>query len=480
MNKIIFLLHELLTWQAILDIAIITTGQFFLYRTLVRLGTWKIVVGILAAFLVIVLANILNLEGIKWLFQNVSNVAVIALIVIFQPELRKIFEKVVSLQKKKTVSIDEGLIDMVALSLWQLADQKRGAIIVYPGKEPVIEKLSGGHRLAAEPSLPLIMSIFDPNSPGHDGAMIIEENKLTSFGVRLPISQTSRLPEEYGTRHHAAMGLAEQTDALVLVVSEERGVVSAFKDRTMKILGSVAAISEVIREHNNQKGFLDMEIQSLLHRRTLIPVGVSLALAVVFWSMLTTINRQIVEKVFPVSLEYIAPSEGLILVDEKTEQIRVHLAGPKSDIDSFVMSQPTAMVDLSNMVKGKQTILITDENLRLPPSLSFLDSEPAQIEVTLAGIVKKNIPIVPQLVGKLPANLKLKKVQVVPEQVSVMLPSPKRGDKHLSVATTPVYLNSIQGDIRIFCKIIADPTIQPEVKPWQDVEVIIEVENGKN
>ena len=143
------------------------------------------------------------------------------------------------------------------------------------------------------------------------------------------------------------------------------------------------------------------------------------------------------------------------------------------------MTQPTATVDLSKMVRGKQTILITGDNLRLPPSLTFLGSEPAKIEVTLADIVKKTIPIVPQLVGKLPANLKLKKVQVIPNEVSVLLPSPKRGEKQLSVATTPVYLNSIQGDIRIFCKIIADPTIQPESKPWQDVEVVIEVDNGK-
>ena len=114
-----------------------------------------------------------------------------------------------------------------------------------------------------------------------------------------------------------------------------------------------------------------------------------------------------------------------------------------------------------------------------PPTSTFLGSEPAQIEVNLASIIKKTIPIVPQLVGKLPANLKIKKVQVIPNEVQVMLPSPKQGEKSPSVATTPVYLNSIQGDSRIFCKIIADPTIQPVFKPWQDVEVLIEVDNDK-
>ncbi len=162
MTKIPFILREFLTWQAILDIALIAAGLFFLYRTLVRLGTWKILVGILAAFLVFTLANLLDLEGIEWIFQNLSHVAVIALIVIFQPELRKLLEKVVSLQKKKTGADDDDLVQMVALSLWQLAKQKRGAIIVYPGKEPMQEKLSGGHRLAAEPSLPLDHEYFRP------------------------------------------------------------------------------------------------------------------------------------------------------------------------------------------------------------------------------------------------------------------------------------------------------------------------------
>ncbi|MFH0783538.1 MAG: diadenylate cyclase [Pseudomonadota bacterium] len=480
MTKITFILRQFLTWQAILDIALITAGLFFLYRTLVRLGTWKILVGILVAFLIFTLANILNLEGIEWIFQNLSHVAVIALIVIFQPELRKLLEKVVSLQKKKPSSSDDEVLQTVALSLWQLAEQKRGAIIVYPGKEPIQERLSGGHRLAADASLPLIMSIFDPNSPGHDGAMIIEDNRLTNFGVRLPMSQTSRLPEDYGTRHHAAMGLAEQTDALVLVVSEERGVVSSFRNGTMKKLGSVDEIASAIKTHNTQENFLDIERFGRLNRRTFIPLIVSLVIAAVFWTTLTTINRQVVTKSLTLPLEYSSPGQGLLLIGEKAEEVRVQLAGPKSEIDSFVMSQPTVKIDLSSMVEGKQTILLTGENLGLPDRLSFVESNPSLIVLTLATMVKKSIPITPQLLGTLPDNRKLKGVKVIPNEIEVMMPPPKRGEKPLTVSTTPVYLNAVEGESRIFCKIIAPPTIQPVVRPWQDVEVVIEVtEAGK-
>ncbi len=480
MTKITFILREFLTWQALLDIALIAVGLFFLYRTLVRLGTWKILVGILAAFLVFTLANVLDLEGIEWIFQNLSHVAVIALIVIFQPELRKLLEKVVSLQKKKSVSGDDSLEQMVALSLWQLAKQKRGAIVVYPGKEPMQEKLSGGHRLAAEPSLPLIMSIFDPNSPGHDGAMIIEDNRLTNFGVRLPMSQTSRLPEEYGTRHHAAMGLAEQTDALVLVVSEERGLVSSFRNGTMTPLESIEEIAAAIKNHNVQENFLDIDRLGLRDRRTFVPLLVSLLLATIFWTTLITVNRQVVAKSLTLPLEYSSPGEGLLLVGDKDEQVRVQLTGPKSELDSFVMSQPTVKVDLSNMVEGKQTILLTGENLRLPARLSFLDSKPAQIVVTLAAMVKRSVPILPQLVGTLPTHLKIKQVKVIPGEIQVMMPPPKRGDKPLTLSTTPVYLNAVEEESRVFCKIIAPPTVQPVIRPWLDVEVLIEVaEAGK-
>ena len=150
------------------------------------------------------------------------------------------------------------------------------------------------------------------------------------------------------------------------------------------------------------------------------------------------------------------------------------------EIDSFVVSQPTVKVDLSTMVEGKQTILLTGVNLQLPARISFDESKPAQIVVTLAAMVKKNLPVVPQLVGALPANLKIKQVKVVPGEIQAMIPPPRRGDKPLTLSTTPIYLNTVDGDSRISCKIIAPPTVQPVVKPWQEVEVVIDVaEAGK-
>lgn len=167
------IIKELATWRAAVDILLITAGLFFLYRTLLRLGTWAIFTGILLATAVFFAANFLDLKGIEWIYSNLSHVALIALIVIFQPELRKIFERAASVARQEVQKKEEGLAAMVAHSLFKLAEQKRGAIVVFPGRESAGEWLSGGFRLDAKPSPPLLMSIFDPNSPGHDGALIV-------------------------------------------------------------------------------------------------------------------------------------------------------------------------------------------------------------------------------------------------------------------------------------------------------------------
>jgi DNA integrity scanning protein DisA with diadenylate cyclase activity len=193
-TKLTTLIKGMVGWQAMVDIFMIAAGLFFLYRTLLRLGTWRIVAGILVAMFIFLIANFLDLKGLEWIFGNLSQVALIALIVIFQPELRKIFERAASVRRSEIRDVGDELSHMIIDSLMKLAEQRRGAIVVFPGKEPLQEWLSGGYRLDAKPSSPLIMSIFDPNSPGHDGALIVEKGKFTRFGVRLPISQSSKLP----------------------------------------------------------------------------------------------------------------------------------------------------------------------------------------------------------------------------------------------------------------------------------------------
>jgi uncharacterized protein (TIGR00159 family) len=476
MNTINAFLTQILSWQALLDIGIITGGLFFLYRTLARLDTWKIFVGICIAFLVFIFASILNLEGVEWIFRNISHVAVIALIVIFQPELRKIFEKIVLLYGRKTPGNHIETSEIIAETLWKLAKVKCGALVVFPGKESINDKVSGGYALNADVSAPLIQSIFDHHSPGHDGAIILENNKIIRFGIRLPISQSGKLGNDYGTRHHAAMGISEQSDAMALIVSEERARVSMFSKGTIKTMESPADIVAAINNHNQRIGFLGAVYEKGIKRKTLAQVATCILIAAFFRSSLIVVNQQIIEKVITVPVEYTAPRPGLVLAGEKVNEVKVHLTGTKLDLDNLSSSQPSVTVNLKNMDEGERVVLITKENLKLPRNITILDAVPAGLEVTLAEIIQKTVLIVPQLVGKVPEGKKIRSIKVRPETIQVLAPPDRDGSKTVNASTTPVYLNSIESSNVIYCKIIAPPSMQPVDKKWPDVMIVIELE----
>ncbi len=470
------LVRELLSWRAVLDIFLIAAGLFFLYRTLLRLGTWKIVAGILVAMAVFLVASFMDLKGIEWIFSNISQVAVIALIVLFQPELRKILEQTASVKRSEPRDLDEKLSRLVVDALLKLAQQRRGAIVVFPGKEPIQEWLSGGFILDANPSLPLIMSIFDPNSPGHDGALIITNGKFSRFGVRLPVSQSSKLAEEYGTRHHAAMGMVEKSDALVFLVSEERGSLSIFHKGLMRQVGDPEEMVKTIISHwKDMTSFPVVFPKGKARWPAFLQICVSLVLAAFFWSTLAVSQGEILEKVVTVPVEYTASSPNLTLVGNKAEEVRLHLSGPKSALDTVNPSHTIVKIDLSKALPGKQSFIITRENIQLPKDVHLLDVVPSSFELTLAEIIEKELVIQPQLVGKLPDGLKIHSLEVKPEKIKVFSPASDEMDKLLSLTTTPIYLNNIYESTTIYCKIIALPAVQPKEKRWSDVVVRITV-----
>ncbi len=469
------LFRALLDWRVILDVLLISAALFFLYRTLLRLGTWKIVTGIFLAMVIFVAANVLDLKGINWIYSNLSQVAAIALIVIFQPELRKIFERAASLGGKKLDKTGPALAALFGDAAFVLAKNRRGAIIVLPGKEPVKRWLTGGFDLYAEPSLPLILSIFDPNSPGHDGALVFRNGKLAYFSVRLPISKTGRLSEEFGTRHHAAMGLSEVTDALVIVVSEERGTVKTFFNGLVKKIDDQAELAEQIWSHWQTAASSGIELNDYRKQRNLIPeIAISLVLALVFYSAVIVSKMEIREKAFTVPVEYIAAPENLALRGDNPTEIKLQLTGPKSDLDKITPANLSIKIDLSQAKAGGQVFVVSKENIALPRGVKLVNANPSSISLSLEEIAEFEVEIQPQLVGTLPQGLELVSVELNPKQLRVLSP-PIDASQKINIVTEPIYLESIKKNETLLRKVIAPPTVRPEGKKWPDVEVIIKV-----
>lgn len=468
------ILNQMLNWRVILDILLLAAGLFFLYRTLLRLGTWKIIAGVLLAVGIFFIASLLDLKGITWVYRNVSHVALIALIVLFQPELRKFFERATLFRRTKAIDQVEEIADIITGSLSGLAVQRRGAIVVIPGREPIEEHLSGGYVLDGTLSDPVMMSVFDPHSPGHDGAMIIANGRLSMFGVRLPVSQNTALGNEYGTRHHAAMGLAEKTDALVIVVSEERGRISFFHDGRMSSVSDPADIKPAIVKHMQEIAASPLDIREK-KAQVFVQAGASLLAALMLWFVLFFSQSERLEKSISVPVQYTVTSENVMLAGDRPNAVRLHISGPKADLDALMPDQLSVKIDLSEAVAGSQSFIITEENLKLPKNVRLIDVDPPVLDLTLAAIVREMVTIEPQLVGRLQEGLEILSIDVVPPRIAALIPVSDNHTALPTIKTTPIYVENLKHDMKLYCKIIVPPSFQILEKRIPDVEIFIKV-----
>ena len=218
-----------------IDVVDILVVAYIIYRVMKLLkdtSAARLAKGILILVLIMLFASFLHLTMISWLLRNALSVGVFAVVVIFQPELRRLLEQIGkgNLSRMLIPDTDPDVVEsMIVATVSACADMSRtktGALIVFERKERLGEIIATGTRVDAAPSAELIKNIFFKNSPLHDGAMIVRAGRVCAAGCVLPLSGNQGLSRDLGTRHRAAIGLSEQCDALVVVVSEEtsRGV----------------------------------------------------------------------------------------------------------------------------------------------------------------------------------------------------------------------------------------------------------------
>jgi len=217
-----------LRWQDLIDIAVVS---FIIYKIFIlvkgtRAARMLIGVGVLLALSI--LSRFLELFTLDWLIQSFWTQIIIVLIILFQPEIRKalaqmgetpLFHRFSSAGEMKT-------IEEIVKATQALANKKIGALIVFERDVSLSEYIEIGVPLDAKVTKELLMSIFHPTSPIHDGAVIIKGNKILAAGCFLPIKLGADLKKTYGTRHRAALGITEETDAVAVIVSEETGAIS--------------------------------------------------------------------------------------------------------------------------------------------------------------------------------------------------------------------------------------------------------------
>src|SRR5215468_5264045 len=231
-------LFSIFFWLDLVDIATVGVLLWLAIRFVRRTRGRRALIGLTLLGGVYLLARALDLQLTASLFQGFFAVLVLVIVVVFQEDLRRLFEQLGSLRGSGSRRDRRGVdvTDVIVRAVARLAATRVGALIVLPQREPIESHVEGGIPLEGRISEPLLLSIFDASSPGHDGAVILRGSQLERFAVHLPLSVNRAALGAGGTRHAAALGLSERCDATCIVVSEERGTVSVARDGAIRVL----------------------------------------------------------------------------------------------------------------------------------------------------------------------------------------------------------------------------------------------------
>ena len=216
----------------IIDILIVAYIIYRVMKLLKDTSAERLIKGIIILVGIMLLASMLHLTMISWLLQQALNVGLFAIVVVFQPELRRLLEQIGKGNFSRLIvpaDAPDEVESMITATVSACADMSRtktGALIVFERRERLGEIISTGTMVDAAPSAELIKNIFFKNSPLHDGAMVVRAGRICAAGCVLPLSGNQSLSRDLGTRHRAAVGMSESADSVLVVVSEETGAIS--------------------------------------------------------------------------------------------------------------------------------------------------------------------------------------------------------------------------------------------------------------
>ncbi len=441
MNDLLVFLSSI-RWQDLVDIVI---NSYILYRVYVLFqGTnaFRVLVGITSLWIFQEVAASLGLILTSWAVRGITAAAAIIIIVVFRNEIRT------ALQARNLKAFLWGSpsreqpapIEHITDSVYQMGKKRIGALIVFPGKEDLAEVIHGGIPWDGTVSQEMLLSIFWPKNPVHDGAIIIRGNRIDEVGVLLPLSQRQDLPTFYGTRHRAAAGLAERTDALVVAVSEERGRVTVAKDSWIKPIPQPEELTQILKKHLNIHDGVPAELQKRERLKHVFAGLLSFLIMTGIWFGFTRSHDTVITLTVPI--EYVNRPTNFEILDCSVDEVRIQLFGSSALIKSLRSGQVQVRIDLKKAADGPNVFHVTQENIILPPGVFLNKVQPSSVEVTLDIPTTKELPVQVDWSGRLPENLVLVDATVTPESVKVIGGSKILG-KVNTVYTAPARLDNL-------------------------------------
>lgn len=457
------------------DILLITFILYRLYLWMRGTRALRILIALAALGLLYFLARWLGLVITTWILQYLWAVILVIVIVIFQSEIRQVLERMspVRFFLGRPEAMDRLGLDEVVRAVFELAQKRIGALIVFQRRDILEDYLKGGIPLDGRVSYEVLTSIFLPSSPAHDGAVIVNEGRVVSMGCYLPLSDNMTLPRNYGTRHRAGIGITERGDAVSLVVSEERGEVMLSVDGQIKRMATPEELQGHLKSMlvgpEQTKGRWQAALTS-----NLVPKIVTFSLVFVFWVFIAGQHRAEVRLTVP--LEYRNIPANMEIAGEGTSKVEVGVRGSRGMIFGITADQVRAFVDLSQSVPGQNYFRLTVDNIRVPLGTEITRIAPSSIRLDLEAVKTRSVPVRAKLAGKLSDSLQLKSVGVEPAFLVLQGPESVLG-KMREIFTDPVNLAQIRDSKRVSLGVdIESPQIHLAPNQPSQVTVDIKVE----
>jgi uncharacterized protein (TIGR00159 family) len=436
-NALLFL--SSIRWQDIADVALNSYILFRLYVLFRGTNTFRALVGLAVLWFFQGIAASLGLIITSWAVQGITALAALIIIVVFRNEIRSVLQvkNMGAILWELPRSVSKTPIEIIVESVFGLSQRKVGALIVLPGNDDLSDIVHSGIPWQGLVSKEMITGIFWEDNPVHDGAAIIQGNQVAEVGVILPLSHRKDFPSYYGTRHRAAAGLAEKTDALMIVVSEERGTVSIAKGNRFDIIHQPRDLVEELKDHvglsTKQEGWI---------RRERLELG---AAALLSFLMVTGIWFSYARGVdtlisLDIPIEFVNRDPNTDIVETSSNSVRLELSGSGALIRSLRPDQVKVRLDLSKYSIGNNRFTITSENVSVPPGVFLKNVKTPVVEVTLDTLARKDLHIQVDWAGKLPDQTIISEVKLDPEKVQVI------GGQRILENLTTVYTERVWVD----------------------------------
>ncbi|HVN05040.1 MAG TPA: diadenylate cyclase [Bryobacteraceae bacterium] len=375
----------LVRWQNAVDFVVLTVALYILLRWAQQARALRVALVVLGLHVAALVSRHFDLVLTSWVLDGAAILAIVMLLLVFQAELRRFFMRLDSLLNWRPPSASQLCMTCQSISraAFHMASAYVGALIVIVRQNSVNEIVTDGINLDASVSSEVLEAIFQKTSPVHDGAVVIRGDRIVRAAAVLPLTERDRVPSYYGTRHRAAMGLSERCDALIVVVSEERGEVTLMEAKRMTVVDNPQKLAQTLETLSAQPA---VGVRHKLRKWLFSNMRVKLAavgLAAAIWST-SFVSTGTTIRTVSVPLQFVGVPAGMdVLTVPATDALEVQVRGSAWLMDSVSLTRLVANFNLRGAKPGILNLPVDAGNVNLPPGIVIERVNPPRITVRL-------------------------------------------------------------------------------------------------